>query len=110
MKPGDYAEVEVNRDGEQKIFRIKLGGWENGESTLAGNEDAPETIGNRLMDELGITLGNVTPDLAREAGFEEETIDGVIVTDIDPTSYAAREANLRQGAVISEIDRKNPQP
>ncbi|MXW64146.1 MAG: Do family serine endopeptidase [Bacteroidetes bacterium SB0662_bin_6] len=106
MKPGDYAEVEVNRDGEQKIFRIKLGGWENGESTLAGNEDAPETIGNRLMDELGITLGNVTPDLAREAGFEEETIDGVIVTDIDPTSYAAREANLRQGAVISEIDRK----
>jgi serine protease Do len=106
MKPGDYAEVEVNRDGEQKNFRIKLGGWENSESSLAGNEEAPEAIGDRLMEELGLTLSNVTSDLAREAGFEEETIDGVIVTDIDPTSYAAREANLGRGAVISEIDRK----
>ena len=58
------------------------------------------------MGELGITLSNVTPELAREAGFEEETIEGVIVTDIDPTSYAAREANLRRGAIISEIDRE----
>lgn len=106
MKPGENAEVEVNREGEQKTFRIELGGWENGESSLAGNEDAPEAIGDRLMGELGIALSNVTPDMAREAGFEEETIDGVIVTEIDPTSYAAREANLQRGAVISEIDRK----
>lgn len=106
MKPGDYAEVEVDREGDRKTFRIKLGGWENSESSLAGNENAQETIGDRLMDELGVTLSNVTPDRAREAGFEEETIDGVIVTEIDPTSYAAREANLRRGAVISEIDRK----
>lgn len=106
MKPGDVAEIEVNRDGDQKTFRIKLGGWENNESPLAKNENASESIGDRLMGELGITLGNLTPDLARDAGFEEEAIDGVIVTDIDPTSYAAREANLHRGAVISEINRK----
>ena len=106
MKPGDVAEIEVNRDGDQKTFRIKLGGWENNESPLAKNENASEAIGDRLMGELGITLSNLTPDLARDAGFEEEAIDGVIVMDIDPTSYAAREANLHRGAVISEIDRK----
>ncbi len=106
MKPGDYAEVEVNREGDQKTFRIKLGDWGNNESPLAENENAPDTIGDRLMGELGITLSNVTPKLAREAGLEEETIEGVIITDIDPTSYAAREANLRRGAIISEIDRK----
>ena len=106
MKPGDRAEIAVNRDGESKTFRVDLDGWENEDANLADTADAPEGIEDRLTDELGVALTNMTPDLAREAGFEEETPEGVMVTNVDPASYAAREANLRRGAVISEIDRK----
>ena len=106
MKPGESVDVEVNREGETKTIRVELGGWENGDALLAGRENAPEAIENRLSDELGVTLADITPERAREAGFGEETPEGVIVTDVDPASYAAREANLRSGAVISEIDRK----
>ena len=106
MKPGERAEIEVNREGESKTFRVELGGWESEESALADNDDAPQAIEERLTDELGVTLADLTEDLAREAGFEEEAPEGVIVTGVDPASYAAREANLRRGAVISEIDRK----
>ena len=106
MKPGDYAEIEINREGDPETFRVELGGWESEEAPLADRENAPEAIKDRLTEELGVALTNITPDLAREAGFGEETPEGVIVTSVDPASYAAREANLRRGAVISEIDRK----
>jgi len=105
LKPGDDVELTVNRDGDEETYDVELGGWEVEESEQPTAEGPPATSRDQMMQSLGITLSDVTPQLARQAGFEE-AVDGVIVTNIDPASYAARDAGLQRGALIVEIDRQ----
>jgi len=51
----------------------------------------------------GVTVSNITPDLARRFDLKETT--GVVVTDVVPDS-PAREVGLRPGDVVKEVDRK----
>ena len=53
--------------------------------------------------ELGMTVQNLTPQLAENLGLDKA--DGVVVTAIEPGS-AADEAGIRRGDVIVEVDRK----
>jgi serine protease Do len=55
------------------------------------------------MEMLGLTLETVTPRLARQLG---DDIAGVVITDVDRTSEAYRDANLRPTMVITEVDRR----
>lgn len=105
MKPGETVELTVNRDGDLETLEVELGAWEGDTETVAANEPANRSPREQMMEELGFTLGNITPELARRAGFESP-VDGVIVTDINPSSDAFREARLRTGHVIIEIDRR----
>ena len=107
MKPGDQTEIVANRDGEEHTFQIRLGGWQETAETLAseGAKTPTSSVRDQLKEELGLTLSDLTDPVAEQAGFEED-VEGVIVTGVDPSSYAAREAQLRRGAVIVEIDRK----
>ncbi len=105
MRPGEEAEITVNRDGELHTFDVELGEWEGDTETVAQNEDTPRSPREQMMEELGLSLGNLTPELARRAGFENN-VQGVIVTNVSPSSDAYREANLRTGNVIIEVDRR----
>lgn len=105
MRPGETVEITVNRDGDLEKLEVELGEWEGATEELASSEAGSRSPREQMMDELGLTLGNVTPDLARRAGFENG-VEGVIVTDVNPSSDAFREANLRTGHVIIEIDRQ----
>jgi serine protease Do len=53
----------------------------------------------------GVAVQNLNPGMAEQLGVEEN-VNGVVVMDVAPGSYAAR-AGLAQGDVISEINR-NP--
>jgi serine protease Do len=52
---------------------------------------------------LGISVQNLTPDMARRLRLKAET--GVVVTRVEPGSPAA-EAGIQTGDIIREINRK----
>ena len=52
---------------------------------------------------LGITLQNVTPEIAKGLGLKKDA--GVVVTQVEPGSPAA-EAGIQRGDVIQEVNRK----
>lgn len=101
MKPGRRVEITVNRDGRERTFEVRLGAVESEASTASG-EDASDAREGALQEELGFAYSNVTPALRQQFGLEED-VEGVVVTDIDPSSHAYREANLRRGHVIVQM-------
>jgi serine protease Do len=52
---------------------------------------------------LGITVQNLTPEIAKGLGLKKET--GVVVTRVEPGSAAA-DAGIQTGDVIREVNRK----
>lgn len=53
--------------------------------------------------DLGMTVQNLTKELAKSLGIEEES--GVIVTEVQPGSPAAM-SEIREGDFIKEVNRK----
>jgi serine protease Do len=52
---------------------------------------------------LGITVQNLTPEIAKGLGLKKET--GVVVTRVEPGS-PAENAGIQTGDVIREVNRK----
>jgi len=82
---------------------VKLGAAEVDPSSVAMRRGDRDDRGGRLADELKLGYRDVTPDLARRYGLDPE-IEGVLITDVDPSSDAFREANLRRGQIITAIN------
>jgi serine protease Do len=88
--------VKVFRDGKERTIKVKIGRLDDGEVALAADDE--ETGGA-----LGLTVANVTPELAERYSLEGDK--GVLITRIDPEGPAA-EANLRVGDLVIEADGK----
>ena len=107
-RPGDVVEITYNRDGDERTARVTLG-RRPADNAISQNAPAtPDrerepTVAPARMETLGLTLENVTPRLARQLG---EDIEGVAVTDVDRSSEAFRDANIRPSMVITEVDRQ----
>ena len=107
-RPGDEVEITYNRNGTEGTARVTLGRRPSDEQISQGPSSAPDrdtapTLKPASVEMLGLTLETVTPSLARQLG---EDISGVAVTDIERTSEAYRDANIRPGMVITEVDRE----
>jgi serine protease Do len=89
---GKQVQVEVIRKGEKKTFEVKVG--ELKEETAAAAEEKPKPY-------LGITVEDITPEIAKQYNLSEK--GGVVVTEVEPDS-AGDEAGLRSGDVILELD------
>lgn len=94
--PGTEINLTVIRNGEGKDLRIKL---EARESSTASAE-----AGDKEAKQLGITVQDLTPELAQRFGFAGEK-GGVIVSDVDPASSAV-DAGITAGTLITEVDRQ----
>jgi serine protease Do len=108
LRPGERISLTINREGEVSTVNITLGAVPNGEETAQADRqgstpDEPQQ--GRMMEELGLALSDITPQIASRYELEEN-LEGVIITDIDPASDAFREANLRTGMIITEVDRE----
>ena len=53
------------------------------------------------IDELGLTLSKVTPDLREKFSLEDDA-DGVIITEVAPAGPAA-EKRVQPGAILRKI-------
>jgi serine protease Do len=93
---GKKVKVKVLRDGKEKELIVKIG------------EQPPELFATARGAEptgkdLGMTVQNLTKELAKSFGIEEDS--GVIVSEVQPGSPAAM-ADIREGDLIKEVNRK----
>jgi Do/DeqQ family serine protease len=97
LRPGTTVRVTFFRDQRRKSVRVKLA--DRSEETVE-----EEAIAEAQPEEtLGMTVDNITSDLAQRFEVREEK--GVVVTGVDLSGPAVRKG-VRPGDVILEINRK----
>jgi serine protease Do len=98
-KIGQAVMLDVFRKGQELKIKVKTGAWPEEEPKVAAQRPKPPVEGIR---ELGLTLQNLTPELAGQ--FEVKTTNGVIVTEVTPGSPA--KGKLAPGDIITEVNQK----
>ncbi len=91
--PGKNVEIKVFRDG--KVLTL--------ETTIDEMEEKTEVAKGPSEKPLGLTVQDITPEIAQ--GLNLEGVTGVVVTQVTPGSPAA-EAGMRRGDVVQEVNRK----
>jgi len=103
-KPGTSVPVRVIRDGRERTINVVVDELDleaegNNQQSRArggrGGGPEPETTAG-----FGLTLNNITPDIARQLRLESAR--GAVVVDVDPNSPAAR-AGITEGDVILRV-------
>jgi len=90
---GETVNIKLLRDGKIVERTVKVGEME--EKTEAAQLPSRKS--------LGITVQELTPEIARDLNLKRET--GVVVTSVEPGSSAA-DAGIQTGDVIQEVNRK----
>lgn len=89
------VKVEVFRNGKVREINVKVGRLDDGQQARAAAPD------DSVEGALGLTVTNLTPDLAERYSIEQGR--GVLVTAVDPAGPAAR-ANVRVGDLILDVN------
>ena len=96
---GHTAELEILRDGKEKNIGVELDALPDPEAPIRADE--PDDDDGSLD---GVTVRALTPGMRDQAGVPAD-IEGLLVTEVGPTSNAA-EAGLARGDVIQEVARR----
>ncbi len=91
---GETVKIKVLRNGETMTFKVKIAKRE--ETKIAARSTSKEK-----QAELGISVNNITPEIARRFNLKEAK--GVIVTGVEPDSKA-EESGIRMHDIIKEIN------
>ncbi|MBU0482577.1 MAG: DegQ family serine endoprotease [Proteobacteria bacterium] len=94
---GTEAELTIIRKGKEKKLTVKIGKLQEDDVDLASAGD--ESISNKL----GLTVQEVTPEIAQSLGIKDEK--GLLVSNVDPDSPAAR-SGIKRGEMILEINQE----
>jgi len=90
---GKKVIVRIVRDGQEKNLEV----------VTAERKDLREIAGGgKLVDQMGMTLQEITPQMARNLGLSEK--GGIVITRVNPNS-PAEEAGLKAGDIILKINR-----
>ena len=93
MPVGQTVKVGVLRKGKKKELQVRIGELKEEEQGVQPAEEERPA--------LGVTVQEITPELAGEYGLPEKT--GIIVAQVEDDSPAA-EAGIRPGDIILEVD------
>jgi serine protease Do len=94
--PGKKVEITVVRDGKESVVTATIAEMEPEAPARAGG-------GPDLSKGLGLTVQDLTPEVARHLGVENR--QGVVVTAVEPGS-PADDAGFRDGDVVRQINRQ----
>ncbi|MDX9745579.1 MAG: DegQ family serine endoprotease [Syntrophales bacterium] len=93
FRVGDAVRVKVLRDGQEKWFRVIVG----------ERKDQPEVaMSPRGASDLGLSVQELTPELARYLGIRENR--GIIVVDVEPGSPADN-VGIQPQDIILQVNR-----
>lgn len=93
---GKKVKTKVLREGKEKELFVKIG-EQPADLFAAGPGVVP------AEKDLGMTVQNLTKELAKNMGLEEDS--GVIVSEVQPGGPAAM-AEIREGDLVKEVNRK----
>ncbi|MFQ5994249.1 MAG: DegQ family serine endoprotease [Acidiferrobacterales bacterium] len=100
---GKKVKVKVIRNKRPKTIAIRIGEQPKDLASI-GQEDQSIESESANAALAGLEVRNLTSEIAERLGLPPDA-QGVVVTDVDPTSSAAA-AGIRPGDVITEINRK----
>jgi serine protease Do len=114
IAPGGKAVLGVLRDGKRKELTLTVAQRPESEEALARGEfgegegegegeASPEKEKAPKDEKLGVKLGVLTPDMAKELKLEGQK--GVLVAEVTPDGAADR-AGLQRGDLILEVNRQ----
>lgn len=95
---GEKAEITILRDGKKKSIAITTA--KRMDEPVQARREEPDSD-----DKLGLSVQNLTADIAERLGFEPDET-GVIVTGVQDESKA-QEAGIQQGDLIKEVNRNS---
>jgi serine protease Do len=93
--PGTSVELTIIREGKEKVFPVTIEKIPSAEQVASTR---PEGV-----DKLGLTVVTLTKEIADQYGYQGEK--GIMVTQVDPGSIAAR-AGIRPGILVQEVNHK----
>ena len=99
---GDTLTIRYLRDRQEREAQVVIGDRSQVFADIlgAGNEEGSPEAGSTEA-KFGITIQNLTPELANRLGLEESR--GVLVTSVDSDSLA-EEVGMQRGDVILELN------
>ncbi|PID72121.1 MAG: serine protease [Desulfobulbus propionicus] len=97
--PGSKVKMQVVRNGKTQTIKVKIG--QQPEDMASIGSSAGGT--NSLLGDYGLSLQNLTPELAEQFGYEDRK--GVLIASVDVDSPAGR-VGLQSGQLIEEVNRK----
>ncbi|MEW6327205.1 MAG: DegQ family serine endoprotease [Thermodesulfobacteriota bacterium] len=92
---GKAVTIKIIRDGQEQMLSAKIAEMK---------EEKPPVAKTDVEKKIGLSIQEITPEIAEELGLEDET--GVIVTGVTPGS-PAEDADFNQGDIIKELNRKS---
>ncbi|MEM6327947.1 MAG: trypsin-like peptidase domain-containing protein [Bacteroidota bacterium] len=114
-RPGDEVDLTIVRDGDEQTVTVRLGTrpdnplamMQRGERPDAPQPESELETEPMTMDDLGLTIQNATPATLRRFRIEAgDDVTGVLVTGVERSSEAYRDADIRRGVVITEVNRQ----
>jgi len=96
-KVGTKAEVTVMRKGKKKVLTVEIGKLDEEQLKMAKGGDSA------VSDKLGLTVQELTPELARSLHIKEQK--GLIVSDVEQGSPAYMNG-IKRGAIILEVNQQ----
>ncbi|MBI3450842.1 MAG: Do family serine endopeptidase [Acidobacteria bacterium] len=107
--PGQKVSLGIVRDGKEQTLNAELmdrsTGAVNARLDSEGSPEAPEAPVKTLDKNLGLVLHEISPEIRREYRMGPE-IEGLVIVHVTTTSQAW-EKGLREGDVITEVNRKS---
>ena len=101
--PGSEAKVGLIRDGKQEEVTVKVAERPR-DLASRGSKEEEQQQGEESSAKLGLSVQSLTPELAKQLGYEND--HGVVVASVTPGSVAD-DAGIKSGDLIKEVDRKS---
>ncbi|MGV6805548.1 MAG: Do family serine endopeptidase [Ruegeria sp.] len=99
---GTDSKVTVLRNGQEKVLNVTIGKHQS--ETASAGQPAEDALAGKS---LGVTVAPLSETARTEIGVPE-TVEGVVVTSLQPDSPAAK-AGLRRGDVIVKFGNQDVQ-